>query len=301
MDPKLAAIYGTNEDADLEKLAAAELAEGLADDDQLDTDGLSEDDLEAIAQDVLSGGDESSEEEGSGNIDGDDAQEKLAEADYLGRVMARSYVNELRGIDKEAAKGEGFPGLKKHQKQVAKGEAMAKRVIPDAKKESKSLMNKIRTHGKSGINKGMAKSEEFGRKGTQGIKGGVEKMLASPEGEVAKHRAGQAGRALKRGAGHVADFAVKHQGKGLLAGGALALGGAGYAAKKHMDKQSSALETLIEARAQEILAESGIDADELELMDGQEKVSDPREALADAVEQRAWDLLGQFGVVPNEE
>jgi hypothetical protein len=110
MDPKLAEIYGTN-DADLEKLAAAELAEGLANDEQLDTDGMTEEDLEAIAQDVLSASAEGEEEaeaaEGEAAPEQEktsaaEAQEKLAEADYLGRVMAHSYVNELRELEKTA-------------------------------------------------------------------------------------------------------------------------------------------------------------------------------------------------------
>jgi hypothetical protein len=78
--------------------------------------------------------------------------------------------------------------------------------------------------------------------------------------------------------------------------------GAGVGAKKLLskEKKSSALETLVAARANEILEQSGIDPASL-TQEEQEKVSDPREALAAAVEQRAWDMLGQYGVVPADQ
>jgi hypothetical protein len=95
MDPRLAELYGTNQDeSDVEKLAAAQLAEDLADDGDIDLDDVDEDDLEALAQSVLDDGDE----------DDDEGEEKLAEADFLGRVMAHAYVQEMRGIEKGAAK-----------------------------------------------------------------------------------------------------------------------------------------------------------------------------------------------------
>jgi hypothetical protein len=102
MDPTLAEIYGTNEE--LDKTAAAELAEELSDEEGLSLDGMDEDDLEQLAAEVLGSDDEDGEE-----VD-EEGQEKLAEADYLGRVMAHSMVNELRGIEKQAKKSKK-PGL----------------------------------------------------------------------------------------------------------------------------------------------------------------------------------------------
>jgi hypothetical protein len=280
MDPKLAAIYGTNEDADLEKLAAAELAEGLADDEQLDTDGLSEDDLEAIAQDVLNGGEES-EEEGSGNIDGDEAQEKLAEADYLGRVMAHSYVNELKGIEKQAKRthtpeeaiAEREAGRAKHDKMGKEGPSL----MAKAENKVRGAATKVKEYHKGAVSDL-----------SEAVKG--EARMVGKHGTTRTMQLGKGGRAFRAARG-AAKFAPHAAG----------LAAVGYGAKKMMDKKSSALDTLVEQRAQEILAASGIDANELELMNGQEKVSDPREALASAVDERAWALLGQFGVVPNEE
>lgn len=285
MDPKLAEIYGTNQptDADLEKLAAAELAEGLANDDQLSTEGMSEEELEAVAQEVLAGG-----EGGEGGEDGDEggqektsAQQNLEDADYMGRVMAHSYVNELRAIEKTA--GSKMEGAKKAVKQLGHrvgraAESLGSKLTPD------KLSDKAFKSGKKG-----AFGKMRGPKDSQGLHSGMKPS------EIAKSPAAmEAGRS----AGH-SRMGNLHK----AVGGGAAVGGVGaasYGAKKALEKKSSAVDTLVEQRAQEILAESGINPDELERIEGQEKVSDPREALAEQVEQRAWDLLGQFGVVPAE-
>jgi hypothetical protein len=107
MDPRLAEIYGTNENAesDVEKTAAAELAEKLASENETDIDGMSDDEIEALAQEVLSA-DEQTEETTDETDEGEEktaSTEKVAEADFLGRVMAHAYVNELKSIDKEAS------------------------------------------------------------------------------------------------------------------------------------------------------------------------------------------------------
>ena len=281
MDPKLAEIYGTNQDADLEKLAAAELAEGLANDDQLDTDGLSEDDLEAIAQDVLNG-------EDGVEASGDEGEEKLAEADYLGRVMAHSYVNELRSIEKEASGREPTPEELKKAKSFGKAVSQSRAEnahMSQGPSFGAKAYNKYDSAKKT-VGKGADKVEGFGRKGTDAV-GKAAKWVAESK----------AGKAVGKGAVATGKHIARNRGKYAIGGTAAALGGAAYG----LSKKSSAMDTLVEARAQQILAESGIDADELELLDGQEKVSDPREALNSAVDERAWSLLSQYGVVPNEE
>jgi len=110
MDPRLAEIYGTNSEEqtqDTEKVAAAQLAEKLAGDESLNLDGMSEDQIEALAQEVLSQEkdqeQEAATEEAAEETEEKQASEKLAEADYLGRVMAHSYVQELKNIEKQAA------------------------------------------------------------------------------------------------------------------------------------------------------------------------------------------------------
>jgi hypothetical protein len=293
MDPKLAEIYGTNQqnEADLEKLAAAELAEGLANDDQLDTDGLSEDELEAVAQDVLNAsGEESNEEvEQEKTSAAEEAQEKLAEADYLGRVMAHAYVKELRDIEGSMEKEAGMTSGARAM-QSAKGTAgkAAGKVGGFLSKVKDVATGKQAREGFSAASKSKATGNAAKAMG--------EKSVMSPKG---KERAGaMAAKHLGEGKEHMKS-GLKGMAKTVgLYGGAAATA---YGAKKALEKKSSALETLVEARAMEILQASGIDPNELTETEGQEKVSDPREALAGAVEERAWALLGQYGVVPSEQ
>jgi len=123
MDPQLAALYGTDvsDGEDTEKLAAAELAEKLAAEGEVDPAEITDEQVEALAAAALAGEEgEEEEQEASGEEDDEEAevkepeegeeakvaeaQEKLAEADYLGRVMAHAYTQELRKI--AAAEGE---------------------------------------------------------------------------------------------------------------------------------------------------------------------------------------------------
>lgn len=258
MDPTLAKIYGTNQTsdaADVEKLAAAHMAEELANESGIDVNDLSPEQIEAMAQEVLDGVQaQGDEQDTSANADGNSNQEdpdaetlaKVAEADKLGRVMAHAYHQELRSIEKSAS-------------------------------ASQAVKNWAQLGGHAG-GKVMSAVKSMGAKG---------KSVASKAGEKAKEVG-------KKGVEHV----KKH--KGAYGAGAAAAGGgaAGYMAGKH--KKSSALDTLAEQHALEILAANGIDPATLELQ--QEKVSeaDPAEVLSNAVEARAWELLSQYGIVPAE-
>lgn len=125
MDPKLAMVYGTApvNETDVEALATAELATKLAAADEIDVDGMSDAQAEELAQELLGGnstaeegGEEpaateepaveepaAEEEEKTAGDETTPEQEKIAEADYLGRVMAHAYVNERKEIEKAAA------------------------------------------------------------------------------------------------------------------------------------------------------------------------------------------------------
>lgn len=112
MDAYLANIYGTGAPSDsLEKTAQAELLHKLAEEEGIDLSELDEEQLGALADQVVAdntadpnaggvepagggeaGGEEAAEEE---------AQAKFAEADFLGRVMAHSYTQELNKIAEE--------------------------------------------------------------------------------------------------------------------------------------------------------------------------------------------------------
>lgn len=125
MNKELAQIYGNNPDSDdaIQKQAAAELAEKLAEEGALDLKDLSVEQLEELAASVMepvkpveevkpeekpaaektaeTGKEEPKTEEIS-----DEDKKKLAEADYLGRVMAHSFWQESREISKQAASQE---------------------------------------------------------------------------------------------------------------------------------------------------------------------------------------------------
>lgn len=119
MNQELAQIYGNAPDEDAEKLASAQLAEGLQGDGSV-TSNLTDEQIEQLAAEVVGGGETAEkvagQEEGAGGEGGggseeelsDDAKQKLAEADYLGRVMAHAFAAERRDIEKVAGAGSFF-------------------------------------------------------------------------------------------------------------------------------------------------------------------------------------------------
>ena len=274
MDPRLAEIYGTNEDvSDVEKTAAAELAEKLAEEGEMNIDEMDNDAIEALAQEVLSSDEEQSdegEEEEKTASDAEDAEEeaaeeeeteeseeeetdekaektaadeteeKLAEADYIGRVMAHAYVQELKSIDKVAAKKEG-PSKTRFR-------------FEQAKQKVKNVASEVGDRAKSTAN---AAAFEFGR--------------------------------------------ASKKKKGLMGAGAAAgLGAAGFAAKKAFGKKGKkkhsaatpALDTLAQQRALEILEENGVDVSEKQ---AESEAPSKWDVLGDAVEARAMELLKAEG------
>lgn len=124
MNKELAQMYGTAGEETLEKQAAAELAEALSDDNGIDLSNLSVDDVEAIAAEMLGGGEEGAEktaeeeekatgeegEEKTAGSEDEEAKQKLAEADYLGRVMAHAFHQEKTELEKEAGWKENLKG-----------------------------------------------------------------------------------------------------------------------------------------------------------------------------------------------
>lgn len=125
MDEYLASIYGTSTPESLEKTAQAELLMKLAEDEDIDLSGLTEEQLGALADQVVSddqdpnagGVVEPAGEAGGEAVVQEEAQAKFAEADFLGRVMAHSYTQELNKI---AAEEGGFPPAAKKCKDCDK-------------------------------------------------------------------------------------------------------------------------------------------------------------------------------------
>ena len=162
MDAQLAEIYGTGQEANAEddqvKLAAAELLVKLAGDNNVDLSQFSDVEVaemvmelqkeaELPPQFVKKEGEESSEsgekketpeskESGESSSESPEAKkaeaaEKVAEADFLGRVMAHSFAQECKEIEKEAG---------------ARTETVKKVVTEVGKKGKASFLNLI--HGK---------------------------------------------------------------------------------------------------------------------------------------------------------
>lgn len=94
MDEWLAQIYGTGaSDEDIEKVASLSLLEKLAEENDIDLSEFTPEEIEAIAEEVLAGEAEDDEDELA-----KEAAAKFEEADFLGRVMAHAYTQELEKI-----------------------------------------------------------------------------------------------------------------------------------------------------------------------------------------------------------
>lgn len=124
MDEQLAAIYGTGQTSaydenDLQKVAAAELLVKLAEEQGVDLNQFSEQEIAGMITDLYKTAEEEGEKkeekkenpfaakaeekkEEKGEEKEKEAQAKFAEADFLGRVMAHAMVQELGNIDKSA-------------------------------------------------------------------------------------------------------------------------------------------------------------------------------------------------------
>ncbi len=277
MDKTLADFYGTNapDESDVEKLAAAEAAEVLAGEKGVNLEGMSDDAIEAMAQKLLADDGEESDVEASSEAEdeetpaGDEedseaaaveepgteklsaAEEKLQEADYLGRVMAHAFVHETKDIEKKAAA--------EQEKTAAKGGS------------------KVLSHLK-------------------GL-GSKAKGMAGKVGEKAKAVGSKAHAQGKKGL----RMAKKHPGMSHGAAG-VAGAAAGVTGMKAMEKKSSAVDQLVQARVQEILELNNIDPASLEkVSEAEAQETDAADILAQTIEQKAWEVLAQHGLTPAEE
>ena len=111
MNELLAQAYGTDQETDttIEKTAEAALLDELekvASQEGIDLSELSDDDIVDILSEVLDEGSEktASVDDGPVAADDDGAQQKLAEADFLGRTMAHAFYNELNEISQHVEK-----------------------------------------------------------------------------------------------------------------------------------------------------------------------------------------------------
>ena len=289
MNEFLAEMYNTRETigassstGDIDKLAEAQLLDEALQNEGIDINTLSGDQIVKVAHTLFGdesalvkaateeegpGEDETQEhEEAEGEVDADGnpkkkeaMAEKIAEADFLGRTMAHAFVNEQAQIEKDAGKAGEIAGKA--------WSAVSKANLGDAVK------------GVSGKAKAMKKSWQ---------EGGHALNFAKPDAAGLVHapttRTGKVIERLRSVGGSVGRVAKEH--KKTVAGGGLVLaggtGGTAYALKDKK-KAASALDVLAEQRALEILKEAGV---------GQQS---EEEKLATAVEQRAWEMLQENG------
>lgn len=255
MDSWLADVYGTGGAQDLEKTAQAQMIEKLAEEEGIDISSLNDEQLQAVAAEVL---EEQPEEQPEETVDEElqvkEAQAKFEEADFLGRVMAHSYTQELEkiaGITDSAARlgREGVRG--------AKGLG--------AKLKSVATAQQLRSALKA-------------RKGAQKLEGVAHKTKNPAMLERARAGTSAANRSAARGAAKTV---------GLYGG----IGAAGYGTKKALEKDASILEKLAEERAIEILQENGIDPNAA--VETEQELTD--EDVAAAVNERAVEMLKAAG------
>lgn len=270
MDAQLAAIYGTGQGSDdLEKVAAAELLIKIAEDQGVNLDDLSDEEVAKLLGDMTSKdkeseGDPSEEED---KEEEDKEEEKVAEADYLGRVMAHAYVQELGNIEKTA---------------LSKVEVGMR---------ARNLASKL--PGVGNILEGLA-SRKAGKGVVDAARSGASKAVS--RSAIPAQLQGRAASKLENLMGAKGRKTMSEGTKSILTGAAKAggtvagLGAVGYGAKKALSKESSALDTLAEQRANEMLIEAGYT--------GQEKQASSVES---AVEHRALQMLEAAGYPVNWE
>lgn len=309
MNEFLAEMYNTRENIgtsdgsadDVEKLAEAQIlsdelaAEGY-DAGQLPAETLMKiayelwgDDsaLVKAAQDEEEGEEEEGEEEAGEEDETKEGsfEEKVAEADFLGRVMAHSFVNEQTEMDKEAAGI--WSAVKETGKQVG---SKIKSPFTQAGKSLKGAkgayegerwgverMGKKMTRGSAGRSSTQRGEAQIRSRVPSGKKSmtGVRKTM----GTASKSRAEALMSTMSKN-----QLARRLAGTGAAAGLAGA-GAAGYAAgSSGKKKAASALESLAEERAMELLKEAGYEFEHNE-----------EEVLKEAVDQRALELLDEAG------
>lgn len=253
MDDFLNELYGTSEviaGEDLEKQAAAEFLVKMAADEGVDLDTLSDEDVSGLLAEIEGDMDKQAAEGDPEINPEEEAQEKLAEADFLGRAMAHAYVSELSEIEKEAGKvgdavGKGVGYIGKKLEQL--GGAAAKR--------SKTVSGNI------------------GEAGQKAYKGQVMKRLRQARGSGMRGRTADRMRvaARKEGVFEGTKAMSRRQkliGGGIAGTGAAAVGGLGYGASKALggsEKKSfnEDFESAAQERAYEMLAEAGYDVEKV--------------------------------------
>jgi hypothetical protein len=164
-------------------------------------------------------------------------EEKMAQADFLGRQMAHSYVDEMNQIEKSAA----MPEALKKGLEAAKGGA-----------------SKAFGAAKGHASEAAAKAKEVGSRASAFGKGKAE----SAKGFVHSHKGHIAAGAGGAAAGGIAGFAAGHKSKSASAIDALAEKRAMEWAQAHgllEPSDEEKLAAVVDQRAVELLMQAGVD------------------------------------------
>lgn len=207
MDSFLAELYGTNEPTqeDFEKVAHLDFLEKVAAEEGIDLNELSDADLEELAEVAAEALEEAEVEESEEEYEEDDgivedvdddlekeAEAKVEEADFLGRVMAHSFNQELDSIELEKEAG---ARIDKAKSIAAEG---ARRVYrsSQATREGREGMKAIRRMTQPATLKGRmkARAKALGAKVDRGARR-VGERLGAESDAAAKARGAASGRA----------------------------------------------------------------------------------------------------------
>jgi len=259
---------------DLEKAASARLFAEAAAAEGIDLSELTEDQAEELYDFWANGGEEAEKAASAEDLLAEaavkEAGAKLAEAEYIGRYMARVYVDEMDKI----AKKEGPPGALRSMYEGAKdeGKSLGNRAS-SAAGEAYDKAHAGATRENLAARMSRAGAAIKGMTGYSDIKGGLADLKALRDPKMRK--------GLKaKDVAELRTAAHRQLGKGGLRAGltAGALGGTGYLAHKAMShKKESAFDTVVEQRAMEIL----------------EALQEP--SFDEAVDEAALDLLRANG------
>ena len=228
---------------DLEKAASARLFAEAAAAEGIDLSELTEDQAEELYEFWANGGEEvekaASAEDLLAEAAVKEASAKLAEAEYIGRYMARVYADEMDKI----AKKEGVTVRPGRSRDTLTARSMAHGVGAGAKEEAKAMYE----GAKGAVGRHLSR-ESLSERGKA-----LSRMVGLSDLSEG-YKAHRAARKAKDLAGQHA--ALQQFGKGGLRAGltAGAVGGTGYLAHKAMShKKESAFDTVVEQRALEIL------------------------------------------------
>lgn len=198
MNEFLAQYYGTNQSAEQEKTASAEeqqieLFAKLAAENGIDLEKLSDEQVEQLYNDTFktASDDEGEKKEEKKDEPSDDkeekkaqieadlaekkaSQEKVAEADFLGRVMAHAYVNEMRKIAAAAEPAATEPTTETTEEpKVASAKERLQNLFGKAKGHAEAAGSKAKEmagKAKDVAGKGVDKAKEMGGKAKEHVK-----------------------------------------------------------------------------------------------------------------------------------